>query len=62
MSVKPMSKRPWYLPRVSVRALMILVLLVGGGFGWAVQTVRTRRVQGEAVAAIERVGGYVFYE
>ena len=62
MPVKPTSKRPWYLPRVSVRTRMILVLLVGGGFGWTVQTVRSARVQREAVAAIERVGGYVFYD
>jgi hypothetical protein len=52
----------WYLPRVSVRALMILVLLVGGGFGWTVHIIRTARIQREAVAAIERADGYVFYD
>ena len=51
----------WYLPRVSVRALMILVLLVGGGFGWTVHQC-TARIQREAVAAIEQAGGYVFYD
>jgi Leucine rich repeat len=51
-----------YTPRLSVRALMILVLLVGGGFGWTVHTVRTARIQRASVAAIEAAGGYVFYD
>ena len=45
--------------RVSVRALMILVLLAGGGLGWFV---RKGRFQRESVAAIEKAGGIVFYD
>ena len=45
-----------------MRAPMILALLVGGGFGWTVHTVCAARIQREAVAAIERADGYVFYD
>jgi Leucine rich repeat len=62
MPVKPSSKSSWYRTRVSVRALMILVLLVGGGFGWTVHIVRAARIQSAAVAAVEAAGGYVFYD
>jgi len=62
MPVKPSSKRPWYLTRISVRSLIILVLLLGGGFGWTVNTVRRGRMQRQAVAAINTAGGVVFYD
>lgn len=45
--------------RLSVRAMMIVVLIVGGGLGW---TVYRARVQRDAVAAIEKAGGSVVYE
>lgn len=45
--------------RLSVRALMVLVLLIGGGAGWVVHRAR---VQKEAVAAIEQAGGRVVYD
>ena len=45
--------------RLSVRFLMVLVLVLGGGFGWFV---RRARVQREAVAAIVRAGGTVAYD
>jgi hypothetical protein len=51
--------RSWrrYL-RFSVRGLIVLVLVVGAGLGW---TVRSARIQRDAVAAIERAGGSVGY-
>jgi hypothetical protein len=55
---KPRS-RPWsnYV-RFSLRALIVLVLLIGAGLGWLV---RSARVQRDAVAAIRRAGGSVSY-
>ena len=47
------------IPRLSVRGLMVLVLIVGGWLGWVV---RSARVQREAVAAIDRAGGFVRYD
>jgi hypothetical protein len=43
---------------LSIRALMLLVLVVGGWLGW---TCYRARVQREAVAAIKRAGGEVRY-
>jgi hypothetical protein len=51
--------RSWFRrPRLSVRASMVLVLLLGGGIGWVV---RIARIQRGAVAAIQRAGGRVWY-
>jgi internalin A len=51
--------RSWFRrPRLSVRASMVLVLLLGGGIGWVV---RSARIQRGAVAAIQRAGGRVWY-
>ena len=41
-----------------MRALIVLVLVIGGSIGWLV---RGARIQREAVAAIEQAGGYVQY-
>ena len=35
-----MSRRPWL--RLSVRAMLVLVLMIGGGLGWLVRTPGTR--------------------
>jgi hypothetical protein len=54
--------RPWWRrPRVrlSLRALMIVVLLIGGGLGWIVHRADVQR---EAVAAIVQGGGSVKYD
>jgi hypothetical protein len=53
---------PWrrYL-RFSARGLIVLVLLIGGGLGWVVRSVRSARIQRGAVAAIVRGGGSVKY-
>jgi hypothetical protein len=45
--------------RLSLRALIVLVLLLGALVGWVV---RSARVQRDAVAAIQRAGGTVDYE
>jgi hypothetical protein len=45
--------------RISVRSLVILVLLLGGGLGWLV---RSARVQRDAVTKIHADGGFVFYD
>jgi internalin A len=52
--------RPWwtYL-RLSLRGLIVLVLVIGGGLGWIVNRAKVQR---DAVAAIKRAGGEVFYE
>ena len=51
---------PWRrFLRFSVRALIVLVLVIGAGLGWIV---RSARIQREAVAAIERAGGDVAYD
>ncbi len=49
----------WIRPRLSVRALMATVLVLGVGLGWAVERAR---VQHEAIAAIHRAGGSAFYD
>jgi Leucine rich repeat len=61
MPAKPSSKPLWYVPIGSARALMTLVLVVGG-IGWTVKTARSGRIQRAAVAAVEAAGGYVFYD
>jgi hypothetical protein len=45
--------------RLSVRGLIVLVMVIGGGTGWYI---RSARLQREAVAAIEKVGGAVSYD
>jgi hypothetical protein len=44
---------------LSVRLLMAIVVILGGGFGWLAYHVRVQR---EAVEAIERGGGKVYYD
>jgi internalin A len=53
-------RRPWqrYL-RFSIRGLIVLVLVIGAGLGWLV---RSARIQREAVAAIQKAGGFAFYD
>jgi hypothetical protein len=55
---KPVS-RPWRtFLRFSVRGMIVLVLVVGVSLGWLV---RSARIQREAVAAIKKAGGSVYY-
>src|SRR4051794_8859262 len=54
------NRHPWrrYL-RLSLRSLLIVILVFGG---WLGLMVHYAHVQREAVAAIERVGGEVWYD
>ncbi len=57
--VKPASRRWLRFLRFSVRGLIVLVLVIGGWLGWLVQSVRIQR---EAVAAIKKAEGEVWYD
>ncbi len=60
MSISPQfppARRRWFA--VSLRGLMLLVLIVGGGLGWYINVVRVQR---HAVAVIRKSGGRVTYE
>jgi hypothetical protein len=61
MTDQPPRKAWWHQLRLglSLRVLMALVLLIGGGLGWV--TYRAN-VQRDAVAAIRAAGGVVHYE
>jgi hypothetical protein len=56
----PNSRRQWL--RLSVRGLIVLVLIVGGGLGWIAHLVRSAQGQRDAVAAVRKVGGFVLYD
>jgi hypothetical protein len=45
--------------RISLRALVVLDLITGGGLGWTVYRARDQR---DAVAAIQHAGGTVTYD
>ena len=55
--VLPKSSRRWL--RLSVRGLIVLVLILGGGLGWVI---RAARIQRDAVEDIERQGAGGVYE
>jgi spermidine synthase len=47
---------PWLRRlRFSLRGLIVLVLVIGGGMGWMVHTARDARVQRATVAAIKQI-------
>jgi internalin A len=53
------SPQSWRrLLRLSVRSLMVLVLIAGGGLGWVIHRANVQR---DAVAAIKRAGGDIAY-
>jgi hypothetical protein len=56
---RPISRPWWGYVQFSVRGLIVLVLAIGGGLGWII---RGARVQREAVAAIQKAGGSVWYD
>ena len=58
--VTPRQRRTFF--RVSVRALLLLILLIGCGLGWLARVMRTGQVQRRAVAAIYQAGGWVVYD
>ena len=56
---KPASHHRRRFLRFSVRGMIVIVLVVGGLFGWLVRGVRIQR---DAVAAITKSGGSVTYD
>ena len=59
---EPERPRPWWKrPRasLSLRALMVAVLILGGGLGWVAHRARVQRL---AVEAIKKAGGTVLYD
>jgi hypothetical protein len=58
-ATEPPPRRWQRYLRFSVRAMLVLVLAVGGALGWWIVKVRTQR---DAVRAIQRAGGSVDYE
>jgi len=59
---KGAERMPWWRrlrSGMSLRVLMVVVLVIGGGLGWVVYRARVQR---QAVAAIESAGGKVYYE
>jgi hypothetical protein len=56
-STRVLSRGPYV--RMSVRGLMALVLIVGGGLGWIVHEAQVQR---NAVAAVKKAGGSVVYD
>ena len=59
---EPQSPRPWWRklrPSLSLRMLMAFVLAIGVGLGWVVHRARLQR---QAVEAITKAGGRVFYD
>jgi Leucine-rich repeat (LRR) protein len=59
MSAESAPRRSRKLLRVSMRTLVVVVLLIGGGMGWLV---RSARIQHAAVSAVLSVGGSVMYD
>ena len=59
MQDQPPTKSRRRLLRISVRGLVVLVLVLGGGLGWIVHRAR---VQHDVVAAIQAAGGYALYD
>ena len=53
-------RRPWRQRlRLSVRGSMILVLILGGWLSWIVNSARIQR---DAVGAIRKAGGTIYYD
>ena len=61
MSSEPSPPLRWWrrLRPSTVRALIILVLVMGGGLGWLVHSAHIQR---DAVAAIRKAGGTAVYD
>jgi Leucine rich repeat/Leucine Rich repeat len=59
MSVGPTARRLRKLMRFSMRTMIVLALVIGGGMGWLV---RGARIQHTAAVAITTAGGLVKYD
>ncbi len=53
------AKKPRRRLMLSLRAMMVLVLVVGGGIGWFAHRVERQQ---RAVAAVQRIAGHVLYD
>jgi hypothetical protein len=60
MTDTPKHKLRWF--QFSLRSLLLFVLLVSVGMSWFAVKMQQAKRQKEAVAAIERLGGEVFYD
>jgi hypothetical protein len=56
MSSKHSPRSNW---RFGLRALLVLIVVIGGWLGWIAHSARVQR---EAVAAIEKAGGWSAYD
>ncbi len=59
MTDQPVRKPWWHRFRFRLRSLMIAIGIVGGGLGWIIHRAQVQR---DAVAVIERHGGFVLYD
>ena len=59
-STTPKPRRRWL--QFSLRTLMVLMLVLGCGFGWLAYEIKMVREQREAVTAIEKLGGSVYWK
>jgi len=55
----PPSRRTWTRLRVSIRAMMVAVLVLGGEMAWVVHWVTARRA---AVTAVQDAGGHIRFD
>jgi uncharacterized membrane protein len=58
----PDKRRWWSYLRLSLRGLIVLVLVVGAGLGVIAHYIRSASIQREAVAAIQKLNGFVLYD
>ena len=58
-ALPPRHRRRWYRPRISLRALMILVAVVAVPAGWVASTIRTQR---RAIEAVRGAGGILRFD
>ena len=56
----PKPRRSWL--QFSLRTLMVLMLVVGPGFGWFAREVQRARARREAAKTIEKLGGRVTWQ
>jgi Leucine Rich repeat len=57
------NRRPWWsYVRLSLRGLIVLVLVVGGGLGVIAHYMRSASIQREAVAAVQKLNGSALYD
>jgi Leucine-rich repeat (LRR) protein len=57
----PDKRRWWSYLRLSLRGLMVLVLVMGGGLGVLAHFMRSVAIQREAVAVVQKLGGFALY-